>query len=151
MSPDRRGRVGYGKPPTDRQFKPGKSGNPKGRPKRSRNIATEILAELETMIAVREGGREVQISKGAALAKSLVARALKGEMRAVAVLLSILPDKFTVLPDAVRESALEDQEVAILERLIARRLAADPQGSPPASPTPSKHAEDLDQKGVGDE
>ena len=72
-------------------------------------------------------------------------------MRAVAVLLSILPDKFTVLPDAVKELALEDQEVAILERLIARRLAADPQASPPASPTPSKHAEDLDQKGAGDE
>lgn len=34
--------VGYGKPPTTHQFKPGKSGNPRGRPKGSRNVVTEI-------------------------------------------------------------------------------------------------------------
>ena len=37
--------VGYGKPPKANQFKPGKSGNPKGRPKGARSEAT-MLVEL---------------------------------------------------------------------------------------------------------
>lgn len=34
--------VGYGKPPKKHQFKPGYSGNKKGRPKGSLNVFTEI-------------------------------------------------------------------------------------------------------------
>ena len=32
--------VGYGRPPVNRQFKPGQSGNPRGRPKGSKNFPT---------------------------------------------------------------------------------------------------------------
>jgi hypothetical protein len=35
-------RIAYGRPPVHSRFKPGSSGNAKGRPKKSRNIATEI-------------------------------------------------------------------------------------------------------------
>ena len=34
------GQVGYRKPPVHTRFKPGQSGNPKGRPKGPRNLAT---------------------------------------------------------------------------------------------------------------
>ena len=146
MSSDPKERASYGRPPKDRQFKPGKSGNPKGRPKRSRNIATEILAELDRKITVREDGREIKLSKAEALAKSLVARALKGEMRAVGMLLSILPEKFAVVPDANQESALEQQEVAILERLIARRLASNAAVEPSAPTSQDNPTETLNQE-----
>ena len=39
-------KVGYGKPPKARQFKRGKSGNPKGRTKCSLNLAIDLTAEL---------------------------------------------------------------------------------------------------------
>ena len=40
--------VGYGKPPKSRQWKPGQSGNPKGRPKGARNrLGTQFLEALE--------------------------------------------------------------------------------------------------------
>ena len=37
--------VGYGKPPKQSQFKPGQSGNPKGRPKKAKTI-TDAFAKL---------------------------------------------------------------------------------------------------------
>ena len=71
-------KVGYGKLPKATQFKRGRSGNPKGRAKDSRNLATDLAAELGEQITVREDGRSRRISKQRALIKSLMARALPG-------------------------------------------------------------------------
>jgi hypothetical protein len=38
--------VGYGRPPKHTRFKPGRSGNPKGRPRGSRNLSTEMQKVL---------------------------------------------------------------------------------------------------------
>ena len=38
--------VGYGRPPEATRFKPGQSGNPKGRPKGSKNLRTLFAEEL---------------------------------------------------------------------------------------------------------
>ena len=73
--------VGYGKPPKSGQFKPGKSGNSKGRPKGSRKLATDLATELNEQITVREDGRSRRVSKQRALIKSLMAKALQGDVR----------------------------------------------------------------------
>lgn len=50
--------VGYGKPPKKTQFKPGQSGNPKGRTKGSRNgIYTYIQRELNSSITLTDGSK----------------------------------------------------------------------------------------------
>ena len=45
--------VGYGKPPHHTRFRPGASGNPKGRPKGVNNLATDIKNALASKITVR--------------------------------------------------------------------------------------------------
>lgn len=82
-------KVGYGKPPKAKQFKRGRSGNPKGRPKGSLNLATDLTAELGEHITVREDGRSRKVSKQRALIKSLMAKALQGDIRATAALLAL--------------------------------------------------------------
>lgn len=47
--------VGYRKPPRNRQFKPGRSGNPGGRPKKKRHV--DIVGLLDEPIPVREGDK----------------------------------------------------------------------------------------------
>jgi hypothetical protein len=46
--------VGYKRPPVDRQFKPGQSGNPKGRPKGRKNLKTIVVEALHKKVKVRD-------------------------------------------------------------------------------------------------
>lgn len=83
--------VGYAKPPAASRFKPGQSGNPKGRPKGSKNkrpgmheerMKDIILDEAYRDITVREGHRSVSIPMVQAVMRSLTVNAAKGQHRA---------------------------------------------------------------------
>ena len=114
-------KVGYGKPPKARQFKRGKSGNPKGRPKGSLNLATDLTTELSEHITVREDGRSRKVSKQRALIKSLMAKALQGDVRATAALLALYARVITEAPEDQNEP-IDADELQILRRFAPRLL-----------------------------
>jgi Family of unknown function (DUF5681) len=92
--------VGYCRPPLHSRFKPGQSGNPKGRPRQSRNLRTIVKQVLSEDMQIREGGRLRRMSAGEALVRTILARAFKGDPKALASLillarLSGLTDMFT--------------------------------------------------------
>jgi len=82
-------KVGYRKPPKDTRFQPGQSGNPKGRPKGTKNLKIDLVEELGERILVREGDQARPVSKQRAMMKALVVRALKGDTRAASLLISM--------------------------------------------------------------
>ena len=80
--------VGYKKPPRHTRFQPGRSGNPKGRPKASKNFKTVFERELNHRIAIAENGRSKKVSKRDAIAKRLVNGAVNGDLKAAQVVLT---------------------------------------------------------------
>jgi hypothetical protein len=68
--------IGYKNPPKDTQFKPGKSGNPSGRPRGSRSLRTELMEELAEKIPVTKRGQQ------RALVKAMMAKGMKGDTSA---------------------------------------------------------------------
>jgi hypothetical protein len=107
------GEVGYGRPPRASQFKPGQSGNPKGRPKGSLNLVTVLARALRERVVINEGGRRREISKLEAAVKQLTNKAASGDARAIQMLLGLTqaveqrsdpaPSAPEVLPEADRQ------------------------------------------------
>lgn len=105
--------VGYKKPPAEHQFKPGQSGNKKGRPSGARSLATEMAEILNTPIILTEGGKRRKVSTLKGVLLRLREKALKGDARAI--------DRFLALtmkegdqPQAVQSIAdltAEDQRI----------------------------------------
>lgn len=81
--------VTRGKPPREYQFKKGQSGNPRGRPKGSKNINTLVEEELDRKVELTLHGRRVKLSKRQIMVRQLVDRALKGDHKAIATCLAI--------------------------------------------------------------
>jgi hypothetical protein len=79
--------VGYRKPPKHTQFKPGRSGNAKGRPRKSTTFADDLETELRSTIEVLEGGKRRRMTKRRAIAKQHVNKALGGDVRSTELLL----------------------------------------------------------------
>lgn len=82
--------VGYGKPPKPGQFKPGQSGNPKGRPKRQATTEELVLKEAARLIGIKMGDRVAHVTRREALVRKLFQTALEGDSRSTAMLLNIL-------------------------------------------------------------
>ncbi len=114
-------KLGYGNPPKDYQFKPGKSGNPKGRPKESKNTATILNNALSRKIKIVINGTEIKVTKKEALLESLVNKALKGDTKATGLILANLEkiEEKELLKAEQIESISRDDKL-ILERFLEK-------------------------------
>lgn len=111
--------VGYGKPPKYSRWKPGQCGNPRGRPRKTSSIEAMIKRELDQIVKITEGGRELRITKREAIIKQFVNRAIKGDAKPLQLMLAHLDKHKDVEPFSA--TAADDAE-------LLKALSATPRG-----------------------
>ena len=112
--------VGFGKPPKNTRFKPGESGNPKGRKKGSRNFRTDVRKTLIASVKVSDGEGSRRMSTQEAALMRLREKALKGDPRSLDRLL-VLAGTFNDDPDTRPEEDVSATDREIIEAFLARR------------------------------
>jgi hypothetical protein len=85
--------VGYKKPPEHSRFKPGQSGNRKGRPRGSskEHILSKLDRELQRKIIIQENGKTLKVTKLEAYLKRVVNGAINNDPKSSNALAKILP------------------------------------------------------------
>ena len=113
------GSVGYRKPPKHAQFKKGKSGNPKGRPKGARNMRTIVTETLEQRVMVTEKGKRKSMSAIELLLRTVMRQALQGDSKAITQVLN-LAQGYDASPDEGSKRISREDDLAIMRRAIER-------------------------------
>ena len=83
------GKGGYGRPPSDNRFKPGRSGNPSGRPKGARSLRSDFNKVLKKHVQIREGGKLRYARRQEVILLKHRAKALQGHTKSAAQLLAM--------------------------------------------------------------
>ena|SRR5215469_2524297 len=115
-------RVGPGRPPKHSQFRKGQSGNPKGRPKGTLNVATVLERTLRERVVINENGERRTITKLEAAIKQLVNKAASGDMAAFRILSALADsaEERIAEPAATQNQESSDLDKRVMENLLKR-------------------------------
>jgi Family of unknown function (DUF5681) len=105
--------VGYKRPPSNSQFKPGKSGNPRGRPKRKIDMSSALNKAFNDKVLVTGLGKSLTGME--AFVQSIVDRVLRGESKAIPELMRLFTKAkiFMPVPDPTRLTGVVVEPAAL--------------------------------------
>jgi Family of unknown function (DUF5681) len=107
--------VGKNRPPVQTRFKPGQSGNPKGRPKGVKSRISVFNDVLKQKLTIQQRGRNKRVTFAEGIARNLIRKALEGNRKATTYIIA-------------KEPEVARQAKALLDEVNARVR------HPPASP-----------------
>jgi len=107
--------VGFMNPPKNTQFQRGKSGNPRGRPRKPKDINTILQQVLDRKVRLREGDRQITIRN--ALIWKLRELTLQGDKRALALQRKIMDEAGLATADAQRSGEVKERVLKAFENM----------------------------------
>ncbi len=119
------GEIGDRRPPLATRFRPGQSGNPRGRPKTASRLRALVARELGEEVEATQNGQPVRITKLEATVKQIVNRAANGDQRAAQFVFSLLADDSDRPAPRAAERIGEGDALVVAE--IVRRLSRRPE------------------------
>jgi Family of unknown function (DUF5681) len=90
-SPNAKYAVGYRRPPLHSRFKPGQSGNLKGRPAGRPNVKSMVERVIHQKLPVRQGEKTREMPMLEAMIHAHAVKAVKGDARSAGLVLNLLP------------------------------------------------------------
>lgn len=119
-------KIGRGNPPKHTQFPKGKSGNPQGRPKGTKNLRTLVLEAARHPVTVEIGGEQRKISALQATTLQLANKAAKGDAKSMAEFLDWVDEIETHAAAAKpAQFPLSDQDIEVLQAAYERLKQCD--------------------------
>ena len=118
--------VGYCQPPKQHQFKPGQSGNPKGRPKGAPTLQEVMAREATKLIKIKQGDNVVSVPKLEALARRVFNKALEGDLAAARIIFQLASEpEASPTAETAESFALPGDDV--IKRMLKRFDHMNPQ------------------------
>ena len=119
--------IGYSKPPKHTRFKPGQSGNPRGRPKAEKSLGAALNDALKAKVKLRGNGKERGVSSRDAYFIRVVRDAIQGNAAAQRLLLALM-ERFLPINAAAPAENAEDARAEVVEKieLMRKRLLEKP-------------------------
>jgi Family of unknown function (DUF5681) len=109
--------VGYKRPPKFTQFRPGISGNPRGRPKKRATLQDVVTDVLFEKIEVRVGERTHKIASVNALMRTTMNRAIKGDYKFVMAVIAFI--RMSGLSDSNIDALVADIDTSTDQAILA--------------------------------
>lgn len=131
--------VGYGRPPKSTQFKPGQSGNPKGRKRKPKSVQAQMQAVLSRKVPINEGGISKQLPLQQVILRNLASKAAKGDLNATKFVFSLLHSPEHAVTDTIDETGLSSDDQAMFHEMI-RQLSGADASDQSTLPTEADHA-----------
>jgi Family of unknown function (DUF5681) len=116
-------KVGKGRPPLHTRWKPGQSGNPKGRPKGSRPVGAILQEIIQQKVPVTENGKARRIPALEVMLRRLANDAMRSDQKAIKFLLTLV-DRYAESP----ETTLQFREILAEDEAILARYLREPTG-----------------------
>jgi hypothetical protein len=127
--------VGYKKPPRRTQFKPGQSGNPKGRPKKTSTLTGVFSKHVKKRVMITMGEKVQTVALLDAIAMKHISKAANGDHKSTALVFDALKplenDQDNNIPELLQQ----------FRAIHASRVAADQARVPPVDSNDTKTQE----------